>query len=102
MPFRHWRFATSPQPLPSTSLQPARLACGARGEQVATVLPAPSGNRSVFFWQAFDHRLFVAYTFLAEILDPFFGKTFVTLDIPDRKKRFSPHRCWKPSPGSPL
>lgn len=102
MPFHHWRFAALRLLLHAVSLQTARLAWAARGKRLATVVSPPSGNRSVFFCQAFDDRLFVAYTFLAETMDPRSGKTFVALDIPHRKKRFSPHRCWKFSPGSHL
>lgn len=76
----------------------------ARGEPFSAVLrPLPQAG-PLFLWGAFDDRRFVAYTLLAGILDPFFGKLFFVLDILlDRKTRFLPHRRSKPpSPGPKL
>lgn len=85
---------------PSHPLCPVR---GASGESFSAVLPAFPRVRPLFLRWAFDDPRFVAYTQLAEILDPFFGKLFFVLDIPHRKTRFLPHRRSRPpSPGPKL
>ena len=75
----------------------------ARGGPFIPFFSAGKKMKPVFLSRAFDHRPFVDYTLLAEILDPFFGEPFVVPDIPNRKIRFLPQSCgWAPSPGSSL
>jgi hypothetical protein len=80
-----------------------QTACAAPSEPIAAFFPSTRANRLIFFCPPFDDRGIVAYTFLAECLDPFFGTRVLPIEIPNRTKRFLPQCCRRlPSPGLTL